>query len=193
MSTVLENKPASRGGVADKLAFFNGLQSVTNKIHATTNLDEIMLELGRDICSLFDADRLTIYVASDGGKSIVSKVKTGLNSFKDIKLPINEQCVAGYVALHKRVINIRDVYDDEELKSLQPAAQLPEGGRHQDRLSHAADAGRAGRRCADEGADRRHPDHQFRSRRAVSAGRWRKASRSSAKRSRSRCASGSGR
>ncbi len=54
LSTVLENKPAARGrSVADKLALFNGLQSFTNTIHATTHLDEIILDLGRDICSLF--------------------------------------------------------------------------------------------------------------------------------------------
>ncbi len=120
LSTVIENKPAARGGVADKLAFFNGLQSVTNTIHATTHLDEIILDLGRDICSLFGADRLTIYVACDGGKSIVTKVKTGLNSYKDFKLPVTDQSVAGYVALHKKIINIRDVYDAKELESYSP-------------------------------------------------------------------------
>ena len=56
---------------------------------------------------------------SDKG-SIISKVKTGLNSFKDIKLPINEQSVAGFVASSKRTVNIRDVYDDAELKSFSP-------------------------------------------------------------------------
>ena len=120
LSTVIENKPAARGGVADKLAFFNGLQSVTNTIHATTHLDEIILDLGRDICSLFGADRLTIYVACDGGKSIVTKVKTGLNSYKDFKLPVTDQSVAGYVALHKKIISIRDVYDAKELESYSP-------------------------------------------------------------------------
>ena len=120
MSTVLENKPAARGSAADKLAFFNGLQSVTNTIHATTHLDEILLDLGRDICSLFGADRLTIYVACDGGKSIVTKVKTGLNSYKDFRLPVTDQSVAGYVAFHKRVISIRDVYDAKELESYSP-------------------------------------------------------------------------
>ena len=120
MSTVLENKPAARGSAADKLAFFNGLQSVTNTIHATTHLDEILLDLGRDICSLFGADRLTIYVACDGGKSIVTKVKTGLNSYKDFRLPVTDQSVAGYVAFHKRVISIRDVYDTKELESYSP-------------------------------------------------------------------------
>jgi type II secretory ATPase GspE/PulE/Tfp pilus assembly ATPase PilB-like protein len=120
LSTVVENKPAARGGVADKLAFFNGLQSVTNTIHATTHLDEIILDLGRDICSLFGADRLTIYVACDGGKSIVTKVKTGLNSYKDFKLPVTDQSVAGYVALHKQIVSIRDVYDAKELESYSP-------------------------------------------------------------------------
>jgi len=120
LSTVLENKPAARGSAADKLAFFNGLQSVTNTIHATTHLDEILLDLGRDICSLFGADRLTIYVACDGGKSIVTKVKTGLNSYKDFRLPVTDQSVAGYVAFHKRVISIRDVYDAKELESYSP-------------------------------------------------------------------------
>ena len=120
MSTVLENKPAARGGVTDKLAFFNGLRSVTNTIHSTTQIDEIILDLGRDICSLFGADRLTIYVACDGGKSIVTKVKTGLNSYKDFKLPVTDQSVAGYVALHKKVVSIRDVYDAKELEGYSP-------------------------------------------------------------------------
>jgi len=120
LSTVLENKPAARGGVTDKLAFFNGLRSVTNTIHSTNQIDEIILDLGRDICSLFAADRLTIYVACDDGKAIVTKVKTGLNSYKDFKLPVTDQSVAGYVALHKKIINIRDVYDATELESYSP-------------------------------------------------------------------------
>ncbi|HRE17513.1 MAG TPA: secretion system protein E, partial [Rhodocyclaceae bacterium] len=97
--------------VADRLVFLKTLNSVTNKIHATNNIDEIMLELSQDICSLFNADRLTIYVLGEDKQSIVSKVKTGLNSFKDLKLPINDQSVAGYVAQTRQAVNIRDVYD----------------------------------------------------------------------------------
>jgi len=120
MSTVLENKAAARGGLADRLAFFNGLQTVTNRIHATTHSDEIILDLGQDICNLFGADRLTIYVACDGGKSIVTKVKTGLNAYKDFKLPVADLSVAGYVAVHRRIVNIRDVYDANELAAYSP-------------------------------------------------------------------------
>jgi type II secretory ATPase GspE/PulE/Tfp pilus assembly ATPase PilB-like protein/GAF domain-containing protein len=120
MSTVLQSKPLGQENLAEKLSFQQKLQAVTNKIHATRNIDEIILELSQELCNLFNADRLTIYLASEDKSSIVSKVKTGLNSFKDIKLPINEQSIAGFVAVNKRVINIRDVYDEAELKSYSP-------------------------------------------------------------------------
>ncbi len=120
MSTVLETKPVAQDNLAEKLNFSKALQSVTNRIHATSNIDEIMLALSQDICGLFNADRLTIYLVSEDKTSIVSKVKTGLNSFKDLKLPISEQSIAGFVAVHKKVINIRDVYDEKELKAYSP-------------------------------------------------------------------------
>ena len=120
MSSVLETKPVAQDNLAEKLNFSRNLQAVTNKIHATNNTDEIMLEVSVEICTLFNADRLTIYVTSEDKSSIISKVKTGLTSFKDLKLPIAEQSIAGFCAVHKRIVNIRDVYDDNELKALSP-------------------------------------------------------------------------
>ena len=120
MGVVVEHKPPAQDILASKLAFYNGLQSVTNRIHSTNHVDEILLELGHEICNLFNADRMTIYLVCDDGNSIVTKVKTGLNSFKDFKLPITEQSVAGYVAMHKVPVNIRDVYDEKELQSYSP-------------------------------------------------------------------------
>lgn len=117
MSTVMQTQaPASSSGdMSLRLEFNKNLNQVTNKIHATGNVDEIMLDLSKDICALFNADRLTIYVVGEDSVSLVSKVKTGLNSFKDLKLPIAEQSVAGYAATHKKLLNIKDVYDEKEL------------------------------------------------------------------------------
>lgn len=115
--------PVPQESIADvsiKLNFSKALQTLTNRIHATSNIDEIIFDLGKDICTLFNADRLTIYVVSDDKTSIISKVKTGLSSFKDLKLPISEQSIAGYVALHKRMVNLKDVYDEKELQSYSP-------------------------------------------------------------------------
>jgi hypothetical protein len=57
MSAVLGTTQDSgaAGDVASRLTFFKSLQTVTNKIHATANIDEIMLELSQDICTLFNA------------------------------------------------------------------------------------------------------------------------------------------
>jgi type II secretory ATPase GspE/PulE/Tfp pilus assembly ATPase PilB-like protein len=100
-----------------RLEFTKNLNHVTNKIHATSNIDEIMLDVSKDICALFNADRLTIYVVGEDRASLISKVKTGLNSFKDLKLPIAEQSIAGYAAFHKKMLNLKDVYDEHELAS----------------------------------------------------------------------------
>ncbi|MBI3221593.1 MAG: Flp pilus assembly complex ATPase component TadA [Nitrosomonadales bacterium] len=111
------NSAGNAGEMSIKLEFTKNLNHVTNKIHATSNIDEIMLDVSKDICMLFNADRLTIYVVGEDNASLVSKVKTGLNSFKDLKLPIAEQSVAGYAAMHKKLLNIKDVYDEQELAS----------------------------------------------------------------------------
>lgn len=118
MSSVLQAKPEAQDPMAEKLGFQQRLLVVTNKIHASKNIDEIITDLSVELCGLFFADRLTIYMTREDKGSIISKVKTGLHSFKDIKLPINEQSIAGFVAVNKRVINIRDVYDEAELKTL---------------------------------------------------------------------------
>jgi hypothetical protein len=104
----------------DRLHFSKKLQAVTNKIHSTNNLDEIMLDLSKDICDLFSCDRLTLYAISKDGNFIFSKVKTGINSNKDLVLPLNADSIAGHVALFKRSVRISDVYDEEELKTHEP-------------------------------------------------------------------------
>ena len=120
MSAVLSQPASAQTDVAARLAFQKQLQAVTNKIHATNNIDEIMLEVSADVCALFNADRLTIYSVGEDKQAIVSKVKTGLNSFKDLKLPIAEHSIAGYAALSKKTINIKDCYDDGELRAINP-------------------------------------------------------------------------
>jgi type II secretory ATPase GspE/PulE/Tfp pilus assembly ATPase PilB-like protein len=97
MSAVLSPHAAASADVGARLAFQKQLQAVTNKIHATNDIDEIMLEVSADVCALFNADRLTIYSVAEDKHSI-----------------------AGFVALAKKAVNIKDVYDDGELRSLNP-------------------------------------------------------------------------
>ena len=105
---------------AARLEFFKKLQTVTTKIHATSNLDEIMLDLGMDFCDLFNCERFTLYAVTPEKTHIVSKVKTGLTTFNDLNLRINPTSIAGYVAQTRKTVNIRDVYDEAELKRHSP-------------------------------------------------------------------------
>jgi GAF domain-containing protein len=100
-----------------RLNFSRKLQAVTNKIHATNSMDQIMLDLPTDICELFNCDRLTLYAASTDKDFIFSKIKTGIDANKDLVLPVNAQSIAGWVAMSGRSVRIQDVYDKAELRA----------------------------------------------------------------------------
>ncbi|HEY1044735.1 MAG TPA: GAF domain-containing protein, partial [Telluria sp.] len=120
--------PASQQSETNlRLAFFRKLQAVTTRIHATRNLDEIMLDLGMDFCDLFNCDRFTLYAVTPEKDHIVSKVKTGLTSFRDLRLSISPSSIAGWVAQTRRTINVTDVYDEAELKRLSPELSFQRG------------------------------------------------------------------
>ncbi|MRV71517.1 GAF domain-containing protein [Duganella sp. FT92W] len=111
----------------DSLYFFKRLQQLTNKIHATHDIDDIMLDMSAELCELFAGDRLTVYQLSEDKASMVSKVKTGLASFKQLKLPISKQSIAGYAALSGRMLNLLDVYDEAELRRVDPELSFQQG------------------------------------------------------------------
>ncbi len=121
--TFFENQklPPEKRGVTFEALFYKQLHNVTARIHDTENLEQIMLEASQDICRLLNADRLTLYAVNEDRTAIVSKVKTGLNSSRDLKLPISPQSLAGYAAFSRQLLNLADVYDDEALKQIHPA------------------------------------------------------------------------
>jgi GAF domain-containing protein len=117
--------PAADAG--QRSEFFRRLQHLTTRIHATRHIDEIMLDISADICTLFGADRLTIYTVGEDGASLVSKVKTGMASFRQLRLPISAQSVAGYAALARRLLNLNDVYDAAELQRYAAELRFQQG------------------------------------------------------------------
>jgi len=121
MSTIATIQPQtdSAGGTSES-AFSKHLQIVVNKIQAASDVDEIALEVSKDICTLLNADRFTIYSLSDDKSFFVSRVKTGFDSFQELKLPLTENSIIGCAALQKKIINIADVYDKSELKKYNP-------------------------------------------------------------------------
>ena len=76
MSSVLQSKPAPQDPMAEKLGFQQRLQGMTNKIHGSKNIEEILTEISTELCGLFFSDRLTIYLTSEDKGSIISKSKS---------------------------------------------------------------------------------------------------------------------
>ncbi len=103
----------------EKLSFSKALQDITNRIHAATNLREILIDLRDDILGLFNAHSITIYVADRTKNEIYSMFLAG-SQLKEIRLPIDNRSIAGYVAHNKKIANIANAYDDSELKGIAP-------------------------------------------------------------------------
>ncbi|MGB5217545.1 MAG: GspE/PulE family protein [Smithella sp.] len=94
------------------------LLEITNRIHAAQNIKQILVDLKGDILKLFNANSLTIYVLDKIRNEIYSMFLAG-TQLKEIRLPINNKSIAGYVANTGSVINIENAYNPKELKSIE--------------------------------------------------------------------------
>src|SRR5574337_1171299 len=122
--SMTQGKPRAGSEVAARLAFFKGLQAITARIHASKDIDEIVSELSADLCVLFGAERLSFFVVSDAGTHLVARVKSGRGAAPGARRPIDERSIAGYVALTRETLNLRDVYDAAELAAISPNLQF---------------------------------------------------------------------
>ena len=95
------------------------LQDICNKIHAAENLDEILVDLKDEITRLFEAERLTVYVVDGKKRELVSRFKSG-NEIEEIRISMSNSSIAGCSAFKQKLINIKNVYDDSQLASVDP-------------------------------------------------------------------------
>jgi len=102
-----------------ELDYQKRLNNITNRIHEASDTNDILLNLHGEILSFFDADRMTVYVVDGIKKQIVSRVKSG-EEVNEIRVPISNSSIAGYCASKGKVLNIKDVYNEEELKVINP-------------------------------------------------------------------------
>lgn len=115
-----QDQTASLEGMQDRLEFAGKLQRLTNKIHGTDNVSQIMVDLSGEISELFQCERLTLYVYNKERGALVSKVKTGIDAGKDLVLPVNRQSIAGYVAATRSTVRIDNLDDPAELAAIDP-------------------------------------------------------------------------
>jgi type II secretory ATPase GspE/PulE/Tfp pilus assembly ATPase PilB-like protein len=110
----MEAKIAREPDHQQKLSYYKALNDIGNQIHAAKDINEILINLREKILSLFDADRITIYVVDGKRKEVYSRFAAG--AIQEIRVPINNKSLAGYTANNAQITNIVNAYDAPELK-----------------------------------------------------------------------------
>ena len=100
-----------------EIAYRKNLQNICNKIHAADNLDEILVDLKDEVTGLFEAERLTVYVVDGIKRDLVSRFKSG-EEVGEIRIPLSNSSISGCSAFKKKLINIKNVYDEKELAAV---------------------------------------------------------------------------
>jgi type II secretory ATPase GspE/PulE/Tfp pilus assembly ATPase PilB-like protein len=100
-----------------KLSYYKALNDIGNQIHSARDMDEILINLSDQILSLFDADRITIYVVDGKTKEIYQRFRAG-DMPTEIRLPISHKSISGYTASTAQITNITNVYDRHELSMI---------------------------------------------------------------------------
>jgi len=103
----------------ERLAYEQRLVQLVDRIHSANRIDSIFIELQGEILGLLDADRMTLYAVDADRRELYSKF-LAIDTVKEIRLPIAEKSIAGFVAASGRVINIADAYDLAEISKISP-------------------------------------------------------------------------
>jgi type II secretory ATPase GspE/PulE/Tfp pilus assembly ATPase PilB-like protein len=112
--------PQNLQELQQKVAFAENVKRITDQIHSASDLDHILLNLRKEILSIFDAEDLTIFAFDAEKKEIFSKVPS-IDSVEEIRIPITEQSLAGFCAKYLRPVSIADAYNIAELQGVHPS------------------------------------------------------------------------
>lgn len=100
------------------------VQEVSRALSETGDLDQLLILIMAKVCELMEADRSTLYLLSEDGRQLWSKVSQGSQRV-EIRLEVGEG-IAGWVAQTREIVNIPDAYADQRF---QPAVDLKSGYR----------------------------------------------------------------
>ncbi len=106
-----------------RLEFKSRLADIINLIHEAQDIGEIIVHIRPKILEMLDASRLTIYAVDAQNQQVYSLYKAG-DEIREIRVPRSTSSMVGFVALTGKTLNIRNAYDEKELKSHHPELQF---------------------------------------------------------------------
>lgn len=109
--------PQETDALRQQLEYRKRLMDKINEIHSADNVNTILIQIKDSIADLFNAERITIYLADTKRNLLISKVKSG-SEIQQIVIPISDSSLSGYCAINGITINIKNAYDRHELKMI---------------------------------------------------------------------------
>src|SRR5437588_9898493 len=110
---------AAPSSLERELEYRKKLTGITNQINAAESIPQILMTLKDQILELLDAERLSIYAIDTKNQELYSIQKIG-DVPKEIRVPKSFASIAGFTALARKTINIKDAYDAAELAKFHP-------------------------------------------------------------------------
>ncbi|MBC8394320.1 MAG: hypothetical protein H8E17_17345 [Deltaproteobacteria bacterium] len=101
------------------------IKSIEQKIRWSANRNSLLLRLGGDFNTLFNAEMFTIFIFDVIHHELVSIWNS---NNEDFRVPILKENLNGYAALNRKVINVKDAGDEKELSGI--VSDLRYYGRH---------------------------------------------------------------
>ena len=118
-STISKDMAAKDQHLKSEVEYRKNIQEICSKIYAASNVDEILVDLKDEITGIFEAERITVYVIDGKKRELVSRFKSG-DEIGEIRIPVSNASISGCSALKQKLINIKNVYDEKELASIDP-------------------------------------------------------------------------
>src|SRR3954470_1010759 len=100
------------------------VQEVSRALSTVSDIDALLRLIMEKVTELMEADRSTLFLVTDDGRQLWSKVVQG-GEVVEIRLDVGEG-IAGWVAERREIVNIPDAYADQRF---QPSVDLKSGYR----------------------------------------------------------------
>ena len=104
----------------EKVRYDKKLYDVINAMNEAKSFDGIF-NLYNEILELVDAERMSMYVLDYDKKELYTRVPARIDVVGEIRLPLNENSIAGYVALTHKSVNLVNAYNQAEVARISPS------------------------------------------------------------------------
>ncbi|MBF0548304.1 MAG: GspE/PulE family protein [Candidatus Riflebacteria bacterium] len=103
--------------IEKKLKFEEKLRDLTYRLLSCGDVGAFLLQIRAELVELFNVHAFSIFLYDKESGELRSRYSSNAD-IEEIHIPIDQNSIAGYVAHSREVIQLTDVYDSNELKSI---------------------------------------------------------------------------